>query len=112
MSVDYLAKPRAVFRDLYRCLKPGGSAIISFSNRMFPTKAINAWLSSDNNGRIWIVANYFKHTGFVDIEAYDLIQESRLNDNEGTQGTDPMFVVVATRPLTKSNTTFGRRSDL
>ena len=38
MSVDYLSKPVEVFREMHRVLKPGGKAIMSFSNRCFPTK--------------------------------------------------------------------------
>ena len=38
MSVDYLTRPLEVFREMHRCLKPGGLAVMSFSNRCFPTK--------------------------------------------------------------------------
>lgn len=38
VSVDYLNKPMEVFREMHRVLKPGGRAIMSFSNRCFPTK--------------------------------------------------------------------------
>ncbi len=38
VSVDYLAKPMEVFKEMHRVLKPGGQAIMSFSNRCFPTK--------------------------------------------------------------------------
>lgn len=45
VSVDYLAKPLEVFREMHRCLKPGGQAIMSFSNRCFPTKGAEAVLA-------------------------------------------------------------------
>ena len=38
VSVDYLSKPVEVFKEMHRVLKPGGKAIMSFSNRCFPTK--------------------------------------------------------------------------
>ena len=38
VSVDYLSKPIEVFKEMHRVLKPGGTAIMSFSNRCFPTK--------------------------------------------------------------------------
>ena len=38
VSVDYLNKPVEVFKEMHRVLKPGGRAIMSFSNRCFPTK--------------------------------------------------------------------------
>lgn len=40
VSVDYLAKPLEVFKEMHRVLKPGGRAIMSFSNRCFPTKGL------------------------------------------------------------------------
>ena len=38
VSVDYLNKPIELFKEMHRVLKPGGRAIMSFSNRCFPTK--------------------------------------------------------------------------
>ncbi|CAE7318269.1 bioC [Symbiodinium natans] len=46
VSVDYLIKPRDVFAEMHRVLKPGGVAIMSFSNRCFFTKAINMWVQN------------------------------------------------------------------
>ena len=40
VSVDYLNKPVEVFKEMHRVLKPGGRAIMSFSNRCFPTKGM------------------------------------------------------------------------
>ena len=37
VSVDYLNKPLEIFREMHRILRPGGKAIMSFSNRCFPT---------------------------------------------------------------------------
>jgi hypothetical protein len=33
VSVDYLNKPLEIFKEMHRVLRPGGSAIMSFSNR-------------------------------------------------------------------------------
>ena len=46
VSVDYLTKPLEIFQEMHRVLKPGGKAIMSFSNRCFPTKAIALWTST------------------------------------------------------------------
>ena len=35
VSVDYLNKPKDVFAEMHRVLRPGGCAIMSFSNRCF-----------------------------------------------------------------------------
>ena len=46
VSVDYLTRPLEVFREINRVLRPGGKAIMSISNRCFPTKAIQIWLQT------------------------------------------------------------------
>jgi SAM-dependent methyltransferase len=62
VSVDYLTQPLQVFQEMYRILRPGGIALISFSNRCFPTKAIAMWLQGDDIDRITIVASYFYYS--------------------------------------------------
>jgi SAM-dependent methyltransferase len=73
VSVDYLTKPRLVFEEIHRILRPNGVALMSFSNRCFPTKAVNVWLQADDIGRLTIVASYFHYTAdWKSIEAMDL----------------------------------------
>lgn len=73
VSVDYLTQPLQVFEEMYRILRPGGLALISFSNRCFPTKAIAMWLQADDIGRLTIVASYFHCSAVWSvIEALDL----------------------------------------
>ncbi|GFH06284.1 methyltransf_11 domain-containing protein [Haematococcus lacustris] len=47
-SVQYLQQPEEVFSEVHRVLKPGGVCIVTFSNRMFPHKAISAWTQADS----------------------------------------------------------------
>lgn len=63
VSVDYLTQPLAVFRDVGRVLRPGGRLVCTFSNRVFPTKAITAWLYGTDADRCAIVAGYFERSG-------------------------------------------------
>lgn len=63
VSVDYLVRPIEVFREVGRVLVPGGVFVCTFSNRCFPTKAINGWLRTDDEGRVAIVAEYFRRSG-------------------------------------------------
>lgn len=63
VSVDYLTRPVEVFREVARVLRPGGLFVITFSNRLFPTKAIRGWLMADSRGHCRIVAEYFVRSG-------------------------------------------------
>jgi SAM-dependent methyltransferase len=63
VSVDYLVQPIEVFREIRRVLVPGAPFVCTFSNRCFPTKAITGWLRTDDEGRVAIVAEYFRRSG-------------------------------------------------
>lgn len=58
-SVQYFQYPEKVFAEVYRVLRPGGVAIVSFTNRMFWEKAIQLWRDSNDYGRIQLVKQYF-----------------------------------------------------
>lgn len=59
VSVQYLQYPEAIFSEIHRILKPGGVAIVSFSNRMFFQKAIQAWREGNEASRVALVKSYF-----------------------------------------------------
>lgn len=63
VSVDYLVRPIEVFREVARVLRPGGLFVTTFSNRMFPTKAIRGWLMADDREHCAIVSAYFEEAG-------------------------------------------------
>ncbi|KAI7839983.1 hypothetical protein COHA_006304 [Chlorella ohadii] len=91
VSVDYLTRPLEVFQEMHRCLKPGGLAVMSFSNRCFPTKAIAMWTSTGDLDHIWIVGSYFHYSvpgGYTAAQAKDI--------GPAKKGAgDPMYVVFA-----------------
>jgi len=118
VSVDYLCRPKEVFEEMHRVLRPGGQAIMSFSNRCFPTKAVAMWLNSGDAGRRKIIASYFAlapASGWTDITALDItgIGTTKAAAKPGINPLllaalwlkqsigDPMFVVRATKA--KSN---------
>lgn len=87
VSVDYLTRPLDVFAEVARVLRPGGIFVCTFSNRCFPTKAIRGWLSTDDRGRVAIVATYFElTTAFGEATAQ--------HRNPGAPG-DPLYAVWA-----------------
>jgi SAM-dependent methyltransferase len=61
-SVDYLTRPIEVFRDVARVLRPGGRFVCTFSNRVFPTKAIRGWLEATDEQRRAIVDEYVRQS--------------------------------------------------
>ncbi len=93
VSVQYLTRPVEVFADVARVLRPGAPFLISFSNRMFPTKAVLLWrgLGDDERGRL--VEHYLERAGgFEAIGTEALI--------EGEPGVvDPMIMVHARRAI-------------
>ena len=88
VSTDYLTRPLEVFSEIRRVLKPNGMAIMSQSNRCFPTKAINIWLNTNDAQHIFIIGSYFHYAGgFQPPEALDI------SPNLGR--SDPMFIIQA-----------------
>ncbi|MGI8791916.1 MAG: class I SAM-dependent methyltransferase [Acidimicrobiales bacterium] len=63
VSVDYLTRPVEVFAEVGRVMRPGGLFVCTFSNRLFPTKAIRGWLATDDRGHGQIVSRYFELSG-------------------------------------------------
>src|SRR5581483_2432018 len=85
VSVQYLTRPVALFTEIGRVLKPGAPLVIAFSNRCFPTKAIEAWRLLDDPGHANLIATYFFECGaFEDPVAYDFSPATMVLDNEAT----------------------------
>jgi len=88
VSVQYLTQPVAVFAEVARCLRPGAPFLVSFSNRMFPTKAVLCWRVSDDAAHGRLVRSYFAAAGgFGGVEARSFVP-----DADG----DPLYLLWAT----------------
>lgn len=88
VSVDYLTRPVAVFRDVARVLRPGGLFVVTFSNRLFPTKAIRGWFMADSAEHCRIVTEYFALSGSFATPTAEL--RTSLD-----QPGDPLYAVYA-----------------
>jgi SAM-dependent methyltransferase len=92
VSIQYLVRPVEVFTEVGRALRPGAPFVVSFSNRMFPTKAILAWQRASESQRVELVKEYFARSGMFD--AVDAIER-----RSGAGYADPVFAVIGTRHL-------------
>jgi SAM-dependent methyltransferase len=65
LSVQYLQYPGRIFDEFTRVLNDDGVAIISFTNRMFPTKAVRAWRAGSMDERHDLVEQYCAVSGLT-----------------------------------------------
>lgn len=88
VSVQYLTEPVDVFREVGRVLAPGGLLLVSFSHRLFPTKAVAIWQQLGPQDRVRLIATYLGLAGgFAEPVFLD----------RSPQGADPLWVVGAQR---------------
>lgn len=87
VSVQYLTRPLEVFAEIARVLRPGGGLAVSFSNRMFPTKAVALWQALDDGGHADVVGLYCRLAGFAAPDLVDL--------SPAPGASDPLYVVTA-----------------
>ena len=112
VSIQYFQLPERVLAECWKILRPGGVVIISFSDRMFGSKAIDAWSANTSYGRCQLVRSYFQAIeGFERIQVLDQskISSSRVvKPSTGpfsffnkirefflTSSSDPFFAVIA-----------------
>lgn len=88
VSVQYLTRPIETFQQIHRILRPGGPCIVSFSNRMFPTKAVSIWRNSGDRSHLELVASYLDAAG-----GFEDIKGGLANPQDSPPG-DPLFVVM------------------
>ena len=87
VSIQYITKPLEVFTEVNRILETDGLFIISFSNRCFPSKAINAWVSTQDADHLALVNSYFQFSqGWKDVTV-------RIKDLATNPPSDPLYML-------------------
>ena len=97
VSVQYLVRPAAVFAEVARVLRPGAPAVVTFSDRCFPTKAVTVWQALDDAGHARLVAGYFAAAGGFGPAAVYAHPPDALRPGRHRRTTDPLIGVVALR---------------
>jgi SAM-dependent methyltransferase len=97
VSFEYLTDPLTVFREVSRILRPDGYFIVTFSNRWFPTKAINIWQKLHEYERVGLLLECFLRTGgFKDLQTYSIRGLPRPHDDRYFPEllvSDPVYAV-------------------
>lgn len=101
VSVQYLQYPEAVFHEIHRILKPGGVAMVSFSNRMFYQKAIQAWRDGSEADRVELVKGYFNSVPGFTVPEVIAVRSPAPSWLQflGMAGADPFYAVIASRTV-------------
>jgi ubiquinone/menaquinone biosynthesis C-methylase UbiE len=118
VSVDYLNKPKQIFQEVGRVLRPGGECMLTMSNRWyvtfcciqvsrsttiaqhslfrlvfsFPTKAFQIWLQTNDLEHIFIAGSFFHYAGMFEPPSCDDI-----SPNPGR--SDPLWIVRAKKKI-------------
>jgi hypothetical protein len=97
VSIEYVVDPETVFKEIGRILRPGGTFIVTFSNRWFPEKAINIWKDLHEFERMGLVMEYFQKSNmFTDLETYSVRGLPRPTDDKyfpELMDSDPIYAV-------------------
>ncbi|WP_129673663.1 class I SAM-dependent methyltransferase [Candidatus Chloroploca sp. Khr17] len=87
VSVQYMTRPIEVFAEMGRVLRPGSPFIVTFSNRCFPSKAVQIWVNTSDAQHSILVRRYFELAGcFDEIVSLDRSPRRWLSD--------PLYAVV------------------
>jgi SAM-dependent methyltransferase len=91
VSVQYMTQPVETFREVARTLRPGAPFVLTYSNRMFATKAVRVWRELNDRDHANLIGAYFRYAGgFGAPQAAD-------RTLPGAGYHDPLFAVWAHR---------------
>ena len=91
VSIQYLTRPIAVLEEVARVLCPRGILAVSYSNRLFPTKAVAVWRALGDRERARLIGHYMATAGGFEGPEFE--------DRTPRTGkpADPLYVIWARR---------------
>lgn len=99
VSVDYLTRPREVFAEVGRILKPDGLFLVIFSNRWFEPKVTAVWRRTGEAERVFLVEDWLREAdGFGPGEVFVSQGKPRPRDDKYFDlglPSDPIYAVYA-----------------
>jgi hypothetical protein len=100
-SVEYLIQPQKNFAEVLRVLRPCGVFILTFSNRWFPTKAIQVWSELHEFERVGLVIQWLQQTGFDKLNTFSSRGWPRPESDPHSGNaamSDPVYAVWGIKP--------------
>ena len=82
-------------------LRPGGTFVVTFSERWFPIKVIELWTQLHPFERLGLVLDYFRRAGFVDLGTESVRGLPRPADDpyaDRLAHSDPVYAVWGRAP--------------
>jgi len=101
-SVEYLLQPQKIFAEVLRVLRPGGVFALTFSNRWFPTKAIQVWSELHEFERVGMVTQWLQQAGFNGLRTFSSRGWPRPQGDPHSGETalsDPVYAVWGYKPV-------------
>ena len=95
---QYLQQPEAIASELLRITRPSGQVLVSFSNRMFFTKAPQIWADGSDQDHLAYVGSVLLSQGWSEPEVIaEKTRNAGLVGYLGGKG-DPFFSVICHKP--------------
>eukprot|EP01038_Epipyxis_sp_PR26KG_P004629 gene4629-6508_t len=78
-GIEALVKPRELFQEVWRLLKPQGKCFVGFNGQVVLPESLNPakmWTTMNDEQKVWITGSYLHYSavsGWEQIEGYDLV---------------------------------------